>query len=71
MGPSPKITNVLIKMGKDRDTVRTPHDDRSRDWLHAATRQGMPRIDSYHQKLYRGKKGFYSVYHREHRPVTS
>lgn len=65
------MTNVFIKRWEDRDTVRTPRDDRSRDWHHAAARQGVPRTDSHPQKLERGKKGFYSVYHREHRPVTS
>ena len=38
---------------------RSPCDDTDRNWSSAATSQGMPRIAGNHQKLWRGKEGFF------------
>lgn len=46
------MTDVLIKLGKFRHRRRKgSHEDGNRVWSYEATKQGMPRIASNHQKL--------------------
>lgn len=57
---------MCFKKGKGQIDTRgggggrvIPFDDRGRDWSDTVTKQGMLKIQSYHQKLERGRKGFH------------
>lgn len=56
---------------RDRHTGRTPSDNRSRYGNDAATKQGTPRNDGHHQKLGRGREGFYVEAQREYDPADN
>ena len=56
------MTSVLIKRGRDTKRYtqgRRSCDNRGKDWSDAPTSQEMPKIAGSHQKLGRGKKGFF------------
>lgn len=53
------------------ETHRTACDNRDRNGRAAATSQGPPRMYGQHQKLVRGKEGFYSESQREHGPADT
>ena len=48
-----------------------PFDEGVKDWSDTVTKQGMLKIQSYHQKLERGRKGFYLESQSELGPVDT
>ena len=61
------MTAVLIRRQPNEDTRprRMPCDDGGTNWSDARTSQGMPRIDSQHQKLGRVKERYFPIDIRE------
>jgi len=53
------VTGIPKKRRRGQIDIRSPGEDRSRDWSDVATNQGMPSIANNYQKLGRSKEGFF------------
>lgn len=73
MGSKSNLTGILLRRPRgDKQTQgKRPCDPGGRDWNHAAKRKVSPRTAENHQKLGRGKEGFFPRLQREAGSINS